>query len=299
MVAAGDPIACPAATVVCFDPNPVTVVVGHPQTITATLGASLGTDASQWLRVVLEPTSPRLNVSFAEPVYWTDADGWPPPTRTFVATVLESDPPLPDVTSALGARIESSWVDYDGVTLDGLTVGAASNYSPPPLPPPPSPSPPPPSSPSPPGGPPPPPSAPSPPSKPPWTPFPPYEPPSPQPPPGPPPFPPPSPPPPSRPPPSPPPSRTVVWWQLFWRFMLPMVVVLLLLVGFFLLRNYWDRAGARGETRNGKPVGTLRRVSASDDAFWADGPSERTRPQREVLRAPAPKPTPTPTVRAL
>ena len=87
--------------------------------------------------------------------------------------------------------------------------------------------------------------------------------------------------------------------------MLPMVVVLLLLVGFFLLRHYWDRAGARGETRNGKPVGTLRRVSASDDAFWADGPSERTRPQREVLRSPPskappkPAPKPNPNVRSV
>ena len=279
MVNAAQPIACPAAAVVCFSPNPAAVVVGHPQTITATLGASLGTDPSHWLRVVLEPTSPRLNVSFDEPVYWSAADGFPPPTRTFVATALEGGSlPLADVPDALGARIESSLPTYNGVSLEGFLVGAASDYSPPPPSQPPPATPPPPSQPSPPL---PPPSPPSPPLKPPWSPMPPREPPSPRIPPSPPPFPPPSPPPPLLPPPSPPPTRTVVWWQLFWRFMLPIGIVLLLVVGFFLLRNYWDRPGARGETRDGKPV-TLRRVSANDDAAWIRGPPDRARSPRVV-----------------
>jgi len=250
---------CTDPSGVHFTPALTTVLVGVPQDITVELCVPVvptGTSTS-YLRVLLESTAPRLELSTNELV-WDGTDPWPPPTRQFRARVQAAPDP---VDNALIARIESSMAEYNG-KVAAVQINAATNERPPPKPPPPPSGPPPPSKPSPPSKPP---SPPRPPNSPPQSPMPPHEPPVPHPPPRPPPLPPPSPPPPRNPPPSPPPSRVVAIQQIILMFFLPLLAFMVIVSCWFCARDSWDGQGNRGpENHRGAPV------RQSDGAEWRE-----------------------------
>ena len=217
-------------------PNLTTVVVGAPETFTVNLCVPVvpANDSTAFLELKLESLSPRLSFD-VDTIRW-EAGAVPGGlARTFVGTVTAGPIDSDDATTA---RVSSSMLAYNDLS-PMFDVGVATFHSPPLSPPPPSPlptSPPPPLLPSPPSTPPPPP---APPNKPPWMPFPP-----------------PTPPPPLLPPPSPPPDRPTVFFQLFFRFIIWPVILLLLLCSCCYCKWRWNRQGKRLETRNGKLVST-------------------------------------------
>ena len=197
-------------------PNLTTVVVGAPETFTVNLCVPVVPANDSTAFLELKLESLSPRLSFDVDTIRWEAGAVPGGLARTFVGTVTAGPI--DSDDATTARVSSSMLAYNDLS-PMFDVGVATFHSPPLSPPPPSPLP---TSP-------PPPLLPSPPSTPPT---------------------------PLLPPPSPPPDRPTVFFQLFFRFIIWPVILLLLLCSCCYCKWRWNRQGKRLETRNGKLVST-------------------------------------------